>query len=220
MEAHVEYQNYERELKYLLTENGKLTLNSVLNTLNCHDYTLLETITKEKHEIYYDDSALTLLNSGDVIRGSKQMDTQYFGFMYKKNVSDPKKPYVSKIEVSSGKYETIECFINALGLNMQLYPILYAKMMRDTAIIEKYGDRFLITYDKVNYFESPESPWICEDMIEVEDWSTPNSQDVRIDYDAHLYAINDILLNKLPITLTKHAKPYRGYVMLNKLNRN
>jgi hypothetical protein len=214
----MEFQNYERELKYLLTGNSKLSLEQIFRFLNRYGYELLETCIKKKHEAYYDDKELKLLNRGDVMRSSKYISENISSFMYKKNVSDPSKPYVSKYEFGSGQYKTIEDFIaeHNLDVKVQANPILYAKMIRDTCVVEKGGYRLLITYDKVCYFRNKDSASAYEEMLEIEDWTRPNTVDGDRSYDAHLCDINKVLLDgELPIKLTKQTKPYRGYKILN-----
>ena len=217
----IEFKNYERELKYLLTGASKLSLDQVLHFLNCHGYKVVETIAKEKHETYYDDAKFTLIKRGDVMRGSKHITEQFTGFMYKKNVSDPNKPYVSKLELGSLKYKTVEEFTAELGLDIEVLanPVLYAVMLRDVAIVEKELDRLYISYDKVDYFMNVGAEKVYEEMIEIEDWNRPNSTDGDYNYDAHLCEVNRVFLNgELPITLTKHTKPYRGYKILIEKN--
>lgn len=214
----MEFDNYERELKYLLTENSKLSRDQILQFLNGYGYEIVEIITKEKHESYYDDKTFTLLSRGDVMRGSKHITAQVSGFMYKKNVSDSSKPYVSKIEIASGQYRTIKDFIADLDIDVKVQsdPVLYAKMIRDVAIVAKGSDRLLICYDKVDYFNNVNAPGTYEEMLEIEDWNRPNTTDVDYDYDSHLLEVNNILLNGgLPIILTKHSKYDRGYIVLN-----
>jgi len=219
----MEFENYERELKYLLTENGKLSLNQVLEVLYDYGYRLVETRTNEKHETYYDDVNLTILNRGDVLRGSKHVTEQFSGFLYKKNMCDLDKPYVSKLELGvklKGQYRTVNDFAKDVDLDIkeELTPILYAKMIRDTAVVEKKSDFLLISYDKVNYFRNQDSSDVYEEMLEIEDWKTPNTTKVDYNYDAHLIEVNKLLLgSKLPIKLTKDSKYCRGYTILNKI---
>ena len=47
----MEFDNYERELKYLIKKNEKYTSNG---------YKLVESLEKEKHESYYDDNEFTI----------------------------------------------------------------------------------------------------------------------------------------------------------------
>ena len=213
-----DFKNHERELKYLLTGASKLSLDQVLHFLNGHGYKVVETITKEKHETYYDDAKFTIIKRGDVMRGSKHITEQFSGFMYKKNESDPNKPYVSKLELGgSGQYKTAEEFMAVLGLDIKVLadPVLYAVMLRDVAIVEKNLDRLYISYDKVDYFKNIGAEKFYEEMLEIEDWNRPNSTDGDYNYDAHLYEVNKVVLNgELPIKLTKHTKPFRGYKSL------
>ncbi len=217
----MEFENYERELKYLLTENGKSSLEDVLQFLYKHGYKLVETKTQEKHETYYDDSSLTILNRGDVMRGSKHITEQFNGFLYKKNKCDANKPYVSKLELGTklrGQYKDVNEFIKELDVTVNgvLTPILYANMIRNVGIVEKNSDRLYVTYDKVKYFKKDESSAVYEEMLEIEDWRKPNTTNVDYDYDAHLIEVNKLMLNgELPMKLTKDSKYFRGYTILN-----
>ena len=216
-----EFQNYERELKYLLTE-GKLSLEEILDFLKKHGYELEETKQKEKHEAYHDDKKLTLINRGDVLRSSKHVTDGFSAFMFKQNVSDTNKPYVSKLELGTGQYKTrfnsLEEYVAALGLDLDIQsdPVLYARLMRDTAVVARSElDRLLISLDNVDYFKTPDAPITHEKMLEIEDWVNPNTVDVNYDNDAHLCGVNELLLGGgLPIRLTKHTKPYRGCKVL------
>lgn len=217
----MEFKNYERELKYLIKKNDKCSSKQVLKFLYQHGYKLVESFTKEKHETYYDDSELTILNRGDVMRGSNMVTEQFNGFLYKKNMCDPDKPYVSKLELGTklrGQYKDVNDFVKELDVKIEkeLKPILYANMIREVSIIEKNSDRLYISYDKVKYFEKDESESIYEEMLEIEDWKNPNTTDVDYDYDAHLLEVNQLIINSdLPIKLTKDSKYYRGYILLN-----
>lgn len=218
----MEFENYERELKYLLIDNEKCSPKQVIEFLNKHGYSLIESFTKEKHETYYDDSKLTILNRGDVMRGSNMVTEQFKGFLYKKNMCDPDKPYVSKLELGTklrGQYRDVNDFIRELnvGVEGELKPILYANMMREVSIVDKNGDRLYISYDKVKYFEKDESNSVYEEMLEIEDWKNPNTTEVDYDYDKHLIEVNKLVLNgELPLKLTKDSKYFRGYSILNK----
>ena len=138
--------------------------------------------------------------------------------MFKKNITHPDKPYVSKIEQGeSGQHKTVEEFIAVLGLDIEVLadPVLYAVMLRDVAIVEKNLDRLYISYDKVDYFRNIGTQKFYEEMLEIEDWNHPNGTDGDYNYDAHLLEVNKIVLNsELPIELTKHTKPFRGYKIL------
>lgn len=214
-----EFRNYERELKYLLVGPSKLSLERMLHFLNRHGYEVVETLTREKHESYYDDAEFTIIRRGDVIRGSEHVGEQQFsGFMYKKNVSDPEKPYVSKLELGeSGQYSTVKEFVAELGLDIEVLadPVLYAVMYRDVAVVEKNNDRLYVSFDKVEYFTSIGADRFHEEMLEIEDWNRPNSTDGDYSYDAHLHQVNKLVLSgELPIKLTTHTKPFRGYLFL------
>lgn len=217
----MKFENYERELKYLLTGAKKLSLDQVVHFLNGHGYKVVETIAKEKHEAYYDDKNFRLTKRGEVMRRSKHIhvtEQQFSGFMYKKNITHPDKPYVSKIEQGeSGQHKTVEEFIAVLGLDIEVLadPVLYAVMLRDVAVVEKNHDRLYISYDKVDYFRNIGAQKFYEEMLEIEDWNHPNGTDGDYNYDAHLLEVNKIVLNsELPIELTKDTKPFRGYKIL------
>ncbi len=217
----MEFENYERELKYLLKEKEKCSSKQVLEFLYKNGYKLIEAFEKEKHETYYDTNKLTILHRGDVMRGSNMVTEQFKGFLYKKNMCDPNKPYVSKLELGKklkGQYNDVNDFIKEVNVDIddELSPILYANMMRDVAIVEKNGDRLYISYDKVKYFKENEASAIYEEMLEIEDWKQPNTTKVDYDYDKHLIEVNQLITNgELPIELTKDTKYYRGYVLLN-----
>jgi hypothetical protein len=217
----MEFENYERELKYLITNNEKCSSKQVLEFLYKQGYKLVETFIKEKHETYYDDSELTILNRGDVMRGSNMVTEQFKGFLYKKNMCDPDKPYVSKLELGTklrGQYRDVNDFIKELNIDVkgELNIKLYANMIREVSIVEKNGDRLYISYDKVRYFDKDESNAVYEEMLEIEDWRKPNTTDVDYDYDKHLIEVNKIILNgQLPMELTKDSKYFRGYTVLN-----
>lgn len=217
----MEYENYERELKYLIKENEKCSSEQVVDFLYQNGYKLVETINKEKKETYYDDSSLTILNRGDVMRGSNMVTEKFHGFLYKKNMCDPNKPYVSKLELGTklrGQYSDVNEFIKELDVDTKgaLSPILYANMTREVSVLEKDEDRIYISYDKVKYFKDSNSPSVYEEMLEIEDWKKPNSTEGDYSYDKHLLDVNNLILNSnLPILLTKDSKYYRGYVLLN-----
>ena len=217
----MEFENYERELKYLLVGNEKYSQKQVVDFLCNNGYKLVETFTKEKKETYYDDSDLTILNRGDVMRGSNMVTEQFHGFLYKKNMCDSDKPYVSKLELGTklrGQYKDVNEFIKELDVkvNGELTPILYANMIREVSIVDKDGDRLYVTYDKVKYFKDDEADSVYEEMLEIEDWKNPNTTDVDYDYDKHLIEVNKLLMNSnLPIKLTYDSKYYRGYVLLS-----
>ena len=215
----MEFENYERELKYLI--NNKCSSKEVLKFLYQHDYKLVESFTKEKHETYYDDSDLTILNRGDVMRGSDMVTERFKGFLYKKNICNPSKPYVSKLELGTklrDKYKDVNDFVKELDIKIEklLKPVLYANMIREVAIVEKNNDRLYISYDKVKYFKKEETESIYEEMLEIEDWKNPNTIDVDYDYDVHLLEVNQLIINSnLNVELTKDSKYCRGYILLN-----
>ncbi len=217
----MEFENYERELKYLINNGKECTSEQILNFLYQQGYKKIESFIKEKKETYYDDQNLTVLNRGDVMRGSNMVTEKFHGFLYKKNMCDSNKPYVSKLELGTklrGQYKNVNEFIKELDLKLkELKPILYANMIREVTIIEKDRDRLYISYDKVKYFKENESESVYEEMLEIEDWKNPNTTNVDYEYDKHLIEINKLMLaSNLPLSLTKDSKYYRGYILLNK----
>ena len=194
----MEFENYERELKYLIKKNEKYTSKQFL------------------------DNEFTILNRGDVMRGSNMVTEQFKGFLYKTNKCNPEKPYVSKLELGTklrGQYKDVNEFIKELNINVrgELSIKLFANMKREVSIVEKDGDRLYVSYDKVKYFEKDESNSVYEEMLEIEDWKKPNTTDVDYDYDRHLIEVHNLISKaQLPIELTKDSKYFRGYTVLNK----
>ena len=76
----MEFENYERELKYLIKKNEKYTSKQFLEFLYENGYKLVESFEKEKHETYYDDNDFSILKRGDVMRGSNMVTEQFKGF--------------------------------------------------------------------------------------------------------------------------------------------
>ena len=212
----MEFENYERELKYLIKKNEKYTSKQFLEFLYENGYKLVESFEKEKHETYYDDNEFTILNRGDVMRGSNMVTEQFKGFLYKTNKCNPEKPYVSKLELGTklrGQYKDVNEFIKELNINVrgELSIKLFANMKREVSIVEKDGDRLYVSYDK------DESNSVYEEMLEIEDWKKPNTTDVDYDYDRHLIEVHNLISKaQLPIELTKDSKYFRGYTVLNK----
>lgn len=217
----MEFENYERELKYLIKKNEKYTSKQFLEFLYENGYKLVESFEKEKHETYYDDNDFTILNRGDVMRGSNMVTEQFKGFLYKTNKCNSEKPYVSKLELGTklrGQYKDVNEFIKELNIDVkgELNIKLFANMKREVNIVEKDGDCLYISYDKVKYFEKDESNSVYEEMLEIEDWKKPNTTNVDYDYDRHLIEVNNLISNaQLPIELTKDSKYFRGYTVLN-----
>ena len=169
----MEFENYERELKYLIKKNEKYTSKQFLEFLYENGYKLVESFEKEKHETYYDDNEFTILNRGDVMRGSNMVTEQFKGFLYKTNKCNPEKPYVSKLELGTklrGQYKDVNEFIKELNINVrgELSIKLFANMKREVSIVEKDGDRLYVSYDKVKYFEKDESNSVYEENIKIE----------------------------------------------------
>lgn len=216
----MEIKNYERELKYLTLEGQEFSFKEVIDIFLGDGYSMVENRRKKKHEIYFDDADLSVIKNGDVIRGSTHFnkDGTYFHFMFKKNVSRPDKPYVSKYEYGSGQFETVQDFVVELGMQdiaAWLNPVLHAEMTRKTAVFEKEERRLLVSYDDVEYYKDTKDVNVYEKMLEVEDWTTPYTTIAENDvFDEHLLSINKRLLSKLPIQLTKNSKPYRGFLLL------
>ncbi len=217
----MEFENYERELKYLIKKNEKYTSKQFLEFLCENGYKLVESFEKEKNEAYYDDNNFTILSRGDVMRGSDMITEKFKGFLYKVNKCNSEKPYVSKLELGTklrGQYKDVNEFVKELHIDVkgELSVKLFANMKREVSIVEKNGDRLYVSYDKVKYFEKSESNSVYEEMIEIEDWKKPNTTDVDYDYDKHLIEVNNLISNtQLPIELTKDSKYFRGYTILN-----
>lgn len=217
----MEFENYERELKYLIKKKEKYTSRQFLNFLYKNGYKLVESFEKEKNEAYYDDNNFTILSRGDVMRGSDMITEKFKGFLYKVNKCNSEKPYVSKLELGTklrGQYKDVNEFVKELHIDVkgELSVKLFANMKREVSIVEKNGDRLYVSYDKVKYFEKSESNSVYEEMIEIEDWKKPNTTDVDYDYDEHLIEVNNLISNtQLPIELTKDSKYFRGYTILN-----
>ena len=218
----MEFENYERELKYLIKKNEKYTSKQFLEFLYENGYKLVESFEKEKHETYYDDNEFTILNRGDVMRGSNMVTEQFKGFLYKTNKCNPEKPYMSTLVHGTklrGEYKDVNEFIKELNINVrgELSIKLFANMKREVSIVEKDGDRLYVSFDKVKYFEKDESNSVYEEMLEIEDWKKPNTTDVDYDYDRHLIEVHNLISKaQLPIELTKDSKYFRGYTVLNK----
>jgi len=212
----MEHKNYERELKYLI-EKG-LSITELQKFFEVHGYKVVEARSKQKHEDYYDDKNLSLLNRGDVVRGSKHIYKThvYPHFMYKKDMSDPSKPYVTRLEVGSGEYKSVDELILGLGLDfaVQSSPILHAEMERDMIVIERDMEKLLVCNDTTKYFTDGKTN-LSESMLELEDWTNPNQNTELRNVDASLLEAHELLRKSgLPIKLTKHTKPYRGYKIL------
>ena len=214
----VKFENFERELKYLVLQDYQITIDSLLAFFTEKGYRIDKRFTKEKHEVYYDDSSYSLTLSGEVMRGSSYISEQATGLMYKRNVSDIGKPYVSKVEMGSTTYKDLNSFSDAFNLNLDssLKPMMTAQMIREVMLIEKNNDILYVSFDKVFYaLYELESKKYYDEMLEIEDWKNPNTLYVDHSYDQHLLTINELIQHSsLPLTLTKDTKPYRGYVIL------
>lgn len=214
----VKFENYERELKYLVLQDCEVTVDLLLTFFIEKEYRIVERYTKEKHEVYYDDSSYSLTLSGEVMRGSNYVSEQTTGLMYKRNVSNISKPYVSKIEMGSTTYKDLNSFSGAFNLNLdsELKPMMTAQMIREVTLIEKDSDMLYVSFDKVFYALYESAKQKCyEEMLEIEDWKKPNTLQVDYSYDQHLIAVNKLIQHSsLPLVLTKDTKPYRGYVLL------
>ena len=213
-------KNFERELKYLLTGENELIFEDIVEVFNLNNYCKVEYRQKQKNEIYYDDNNLSVIKMGNVIRESTHFnkDGVYSHFMFKKNVSVPTKPYVSKYEYGSDEFKTVQEFVQALedcNIKIMLKPVLYAEILRETAVFEKDNHKLLMSYDNVTYYKHKNGIQVFEKMLEIEDWTTPYTTIAEKEtFDMHLLTINEALLKKLPIQLTKDSKPYRGYLLL------
>ena len=239
----MEFENYERELKYLIKKNEKYTSKQFLEFLYENDYEVIGKFISEAEskkvkliKIAEDNKIIneafnelssainndfSILKRGDVMRGSNMVTEQFKGFLYKTNKCNPQKPYVSKLELGTklrGQYKDVNEFIKELNIDVkgQLNIKLFANMKREVSIVEKDGDRLYVSYDKVKYFEKDESNSVYEEMLEIEDWKNPNTTNVDYDYDRHLIKVNNLISNaQLPIELTKDSKYFRGYTVLN-----
>ena len=217
----MELSNYERELKYLLKPNSNLTFEKIESMFLKSGYILMETRNKKKHETYYDTSDCAIIKQGDVLRGSTHFnaDGTFSHFMYKKNVSNCSRPYVSKYEIGSNQFETVQDFFLSLNLPyniLDLIPVLHAEVIRKTAIFEKNNYKILVSYDNVKYYHN--QTYIYEKMLEAEDWTTPYTLEAASSsFDQHLLETNEFLLKELPLVLTHDSKPYRGTILLNLL---
>lgn len=217
----MDHKNYERELKYLLKQGCTLNSNDVFKFLMSKGFYLIENKNKRKDEVYYDDEKMTSILNGDVIRCSSYInkDGVFKHFMFKKNDSNPSKPYVSKYEFGSGSFATIDDFLDYCGLEKKapIIPVLCASMIRTINIFEKSDLRVYVTCDDVEYYRETGSERVFEQMLEIEDWTNPNSiENYSQRDDSLLLEVHDLLLNDsgLPILLTKDSKPLRGYTLL------
>lgn len=217
----MEHENFERELKYLIMDKHSLNPEDVFSFLSLKGYVVVERKLKRKDETYYDDENLTFIKRGDVIRCSKHINNSsvYTHFMFKKNACDPSMPYVSKYEFGSGCFDTIDSFISHLNLFdvANLSPVLGASMVRHITIFEKKMLRIYVTFDDVEYFRESSNLRVSESMLEIEDWTTPNTTENALSRDdSHLLEVNDLLLcsSDFPVYLTKDSKPLRGYLLL------
>lgn len=217
----MELNNYERELKYLLNPNSDLTFEEIKNAFSKASYALIETCDKKKQEIYYDDPYYTIIKRGDVLRGSTHFnaDGTFSHFMYKKNVSHCNTLYVSKYEIGSDQFKTVQDFFISLNLPYNisdLIPVLCAEVIRKTAVFEKGNHKILVSYDNVKY--SQNQTCVYEKMLEAEDWTTPYTLKAASNpFDRHLLETNEFLLKNFPLSLTHDSKPYRGITLLNLL---
>lgn len=213
-------KNYERELKYLELSHDNINFEHVLDVFLQNGYEQVEGRNKKKLEAYYDDENFSIIKKGDVIRSSTHYNENgtFTHFMYKKNVSDHDKPYVSKYEYGSDRFASVKEFLSMLGVNdvnILLDPVLYGIVTRKTAVFEKNHYRLLISYDNTEYSCSPGDNTVMEKMLEVEDWTNPYTTTAEKDpQDFHLIEINNLLMRNLPIALTKYSKPYRGLFLL------
>lgn len=216
----VKFENYERELKYLV--NGNITIDNIVDLFRNHEYSIVSERTKEKKETYYDTIDYSLIRSGEVIRASDYVTEQANGLMYKKNISNPKKPYVSKFEMGSTKAGTIAELLSTFNIHLkqEVNPVMLASMTRYVTIMKEKnsGNTIYLTLDHVMYAlpGKPETKQY-EDMLEIEDWNTPNSMNGDALRDECLIRADKIIEESdLPLQLIKDTKPYRGYLLLRK----
>lgn len=103
-------------------------------------------------------------------------------------------------------------------MELLIAPVLHAEMVRDTCVVRDGKYLLLISYDNVRYFKSENSLFVREKMLEIEDWTAPNTAfAVKSKYDLHLCNINNRILSTLglPVKLIKDSKPYRGLALLS-----
>ena len=158
----MEFENYERELKYLIKKNEKYTSKQFLEFLCENGYKLVESFEKEKHETYYDDNDFSILKRGDVMRGSNMVTEQFKGFLYKTNKCNPQKPYVSKLELGTklrGQYKDVNEFIKELveivgkhGCKMEDIIALFKQHDKNVFVEEIHNGEFdyLIRFSEEN----------------------------------------------------------------------
>ena len=147
----------------------------------------------------------------------------FSAFTFKQDRSDPSKPYITKTELGTTrdtKFKTLDEFVDAIGLDIKLQPdpVLYAKMLRKNATLERNPlDRIPFTVDDVWYSDDVNSQGVNEGMIEIEDKVDP-SININND-DSHMISSNDLILSKYSKILipTKHTKVLRAGIRTNKL---
>lgn len=102
----INHRNLERELKYLVPNQCSTLLAEVAGALSSHGFKTTDHAKKLKNEEYFDDASFSYLGRGDVVRLSRHHSESgiYSHFLFKRNVSAPETPYVSKIEIGSGAF--------------------------------------------------------------------------------------------------------------------
>ena len=78
----MEFENYERELKYLIKKNEKYTSKQFLEFLYENGYKLVESFEKEKHETYYDDNDFSILPNNLKVFYTRQTNVIPKNLMY------------------------------------------------------------------------------------------------------------------------------------------
>lgn len=209
----MEHVDYERELKYLIKlDDIEVTLEKLIAILKEHNWQIEDAPKiRYKNETYYDTDKATILKNNDVLRHSV-FDDDIIAFTWKKSMTKDYEPWVSKMEIGSGKYYTVDDFvkkISDLTLEQIPKPILTAKMERKCVFLTRGSDKVFLTVDLVDY--EKDGKIITEKMIEIEDEYNKE--------DKHLYELHDILINSgLPIEPTKCSKYERGRIIHEKIN--
>lgn len=218
---HMNHHNLERELKYLVRGSTQGLLDTVIRLLEADRFQLVERLSKMKSEEYFDDENFSYKARGDVLRRSqhKSAEGTYSHFMFKQNISESSNPYVSKIEIGSGEFDSVKSFAAAAGLpdTVQDTPVLRADVRRTNAVVERHDKRLLICVDSVTYTSSSGSVLASDTMLEVEDWTLPNQFYANEFTDEHLLAADRALISELNETLarTTLSKYARGMNLLS-----
>lgn len=203
------HHNLERELKYLVPAGSSVDPSEVVAALTRCGFVQTERMTKCKREEYFDDGVLSCLRRGDVLRRTRHVSARGVDvhYMYKRNVTDPTKPYVSKVELGSGNFQSVHDFAAALGMpeERDLDIVLCAVVERENAVVQREGLRLLICVDRVDYHLPGSRTAVSDAMVEIEDWTRPNEYYSEAFDDAHLLAADDAVLLELGAWLRRTA---------------